>query len=53
MTGVATWQLVVSIAVLVLSIIGGLLLVAKILRTYLFMYGKRPKLGEIIRSLRS
>jgi ABC-2 type transport system permease protein len=53
MTGVPAWQLAVSIAVLVLSIVGGLLLAAKLLRTYILMYGKRPNLGEIIRNLRS
>jgi ABC-2 type transport system permease protein len=53
MTGVPTWQLAVSIAVMVLCIVGGLLLTAKLLRTYLLMYGKRPKLGEIIRNLRN
>ena len=46
MTGVPAWQLAASIAVLVLSIIGGLLLAAKLLRTYLLMYGKRPGLGN-------
>jgi len=49
--GVPGWQLAVSIAVLVLSIVGGLLLVAKLLRTYILMYGKRPSLGEIFRNL--
>lgn len=53
MVGVPVWQIVASMAVLVLSIVGGLLLAAKLLRTYLLMYGKRPKLGEIVRSLRS
>jgi ABC-2 type transport system permease protein len=53
LTGVPTWQLIASIAVLVLSIAGGLLLAAKLLRAYLLMYGKRPRLGEIIRNLRS
>jgi ABC-2 type transport system permease protein len=53
LTGVAAWQLAISLAVLVLSIVGGLLLAAKLLRTYLLMYGKRPKFEEIIRSLRS
>ncbi len=53
LTGVAAWQLAISLAVLVLSIIGGLLLAAKVLRTYLLMYGKRPGLVAIIRSLRS
>ena len=53
MTGVPAWQLAVSIAVLVLSIVGGLLLAAKLLRTYILMYGKRPNLGEIFRNLMS
>ena len=53
MTGVPAWQLTVSMAVLVLSIVGGLLLAAKLLRTYILMYGKRPNLREIIRNLRS
>ena len=50
---VPAWQLVASIAVLVLSIIGILLLTIRVFRTYLLMYGKRPGFGEIIRSLRS
>jgi ABC-2 type transport system permease protein len=50
---IPAWQLAASIAVLVLSIIGILLLTIRIFRTYLLMYGKRPRLGEIIRSLRS
>jgi len=50
---IPAWQLAASIAVLGLSIIGILLLTIKVFRTYLLMYGKRPKLGEIIRSLRS
>jgi ABC-2 type transport system permease protein len=52
LTGVAAWQITASIAVLVLSIVGGLLLTAKVSRTYLLMYGKRPKIREIISSLR-
>jgi len=50
---IAAWQLAVSIAVLVLSTIGVLFLSVKAFRVYLLMYGKRPKFGEIIRSLRS
>jgi ABC-2 type transport system permease protein len=53
MTGVPAWQLVISIAVLMSCIGGGLLLAAKLLRTYVLMYGKRPKLVDIIRNLRS
>lgn len=50
---IAAWQLAVSIAVLVLSSIGVLFLSVKAFRVYLLMYGKRPRFGEIIRSLRS
>jgi ABC-2 type transport system permease protein len=50
---IPAWQLIASIAVLVLSIIGILLLTIRIFRTYLLMYGKRPGIGEVIRSLRT
>jgi ABC-2 type transport system permease protein len=52
MTGVPAWQLIASMAVMILSIVGGLLLAAKLLRTYILMYGKRPTLREIIRNLK-
>jgi ABC-2 type transport system permease protein len=51
-TAVPAWQIILSIAVLVLSVVGGLFLTAKIVRTFLLMYGKRPSLKEIARSLR-
>lgn len=51
LTGVPVWQLVVSTAVLAACIVGGLLLSARLLRVYLLMYGKRPGLRQIIRSL--
>jgi ABC-2 type transport system permease protein len=51
-TGIPVWQIFTSVAVLILSIIGGLLLSAKLLRTYILMYGKRPSPREIIRSLK-
>ncbi len=51
--GVPAWQLAASLVVLVLSVVGGLLLAAKLLRIYNLMYGKRPGLGEIIRNLRA
>jgi ABC-2 type transport system permease protein len=50
---IPAWQLVTSIAVLVLSIIGILLLTTRIFRTYLLMYGKRPSAGEVLRNLRA
>jgi ABC-2 type transport system permease protein len=53
LTGVPVWQVAASMGALVLSILGGLLLAAKLLRVYLLMYGKRPTLREISRSLAS
>jgi ABC-2 type transport system permease protein len=53
MTGVPAWQLAASLTVLVLSVIGGMALAARLLRTYLLMYGKRPALAEIVRGLRT
>jgi ABC-2 type transport system permease protein len=53
MTGVPVWQLIASIGILILSIIGGLFLAARLLRTYLLMYGKRPNFKEIVQNLRS
>jgi ABC-2 type transport system permease protein len=50
---IPAWQLVTSIVVMGLSITGVLLLTTRVFRTYLLMYGKRPKFGEIIRSFRT
>jgi ABC-2 type transport system permease protein len=50
---IPAWQLVASMAVLVLSIIGILFLTIRIFRTYLLMYGKRPSFGEVLRNLRT
>jgi len=50
---IPAWQLVASIAVLGLTIIGLLLLTVRVFRAYLLMYGKRPGMGEIVRSLRN
>jgi ABC-2 type transport system permease protein len=52
-SAIPAWQLVASIAVLVLSIIGILFLTIRIFRTYLLMYGKRPGMGEVLRNLRT
>jgi ABC-2 type transport system permease protein len=53
LTGVPAWQLAVSMIVLILCILGGLWLAAKLLRAYILMYGKRPKIGDIIQNLRN
>jgi ABC-2 type transport system permease protein len=47
------WEIAVSIAVMVLSIIGCFALAVKLFRTYLLMYGKRPGIREIVNSFRS
>ncbi len=52
-TDVPAWQIVASVIVLTLTIIGGLLLTVRVVRTFLLMYGKRPSLGEIIRNFRN
>ncbi len=52
-SGISPWELTASMAVLLLSVIGILLLAIRVFRTYLLMYGKRPNLRGIIRSLRS
>jgi ABC-2 type transport system permease protein len=51
-TDIPLWQLLASIGVLVLSILGGLHLAVKMFRMYMLMYGKRPSLGELYRSLK-
>jgi len=51
-SGIPTWELVLSIGLLIAGIIGGLVLAAKAFRVFLLMYGKTPKIGEVIRTLR-
>ena len=51
-TDIPSWQLITSMALMILAIIGSIFLAGKIFRTFLLMYGKTPKLGEIIRMLR-
>jgi ABC-2 type transport system permease protein len=47
------WQIITSIGVMVISILGGLYISIKVFRVYMLMYGKRPKLGEIYRNIRT
>ncbi len=49
---IPAWELVLSISLLIAGIIGGMVLAAKAFRVFLLMYGKTPKLGEILRLLR-
>jgi len=52
LSDISSWELIVSIIILVLSTIGALLLAAKTFRVFLLMYGKSPRLGEILRMIR-
>lgn len=47
-----TWELLLSIAILIASILGAIWLAARVFRTFLLMYGKRPSLREIWRYIR-
>ncbi|MCJ7604856.1 MAG: ABC transporter permease [Dehalococcoidales bacterium] len=49
---IALWEYIASITLLILGIIGGLWLAAKIFRVFLLMYGKTPNLKDIIRLVR-
>ena len=48
----SSWELVLNITLLVLSIVGLLLLGAKVFRAFLLMYGRKPSLREITKALR-
>ena len=52
LTDIPIWQLAVSMILMVATILGLLVLAAKIFRTFLLMHGKTPKLREIVRYLR-
>lgn len=49
---ISSWQLGLNMTIAVISIAGLLLLGAKVFRTFLLMYGKKPGLREVIKSLR-
>jgi len=50
---VPIWQILISIGVLMASIIAGLVVSTKLFRMQMLMYGKRPSLAEIARSLKN
>jgi ABC-2 type transport system permease protein len=50
--GIPVWELAVSIVVMGLSIWGALVVVSRIFRVFLLMYGKTPGWKEIFKSLR-
>ena len=50
---VSTVQVVISLSILALSTAAALWASAKIFRAYLLMYGRRPRLREVLASLRA
>ena len=46
------WELLLSIAILIASILGAMWLAARVFRTFLLMYGNRPSLREMRRYIR-
>jgi ABC-2 type transport system permease protein len=46
------WQIALSVAILIATIAGILLLCARIYRVGVLMYGKRPTLPEIVKWLK-
>jgi ABC-2 type transport system permease protein len=50
---IPVWQLIASIGVLTLTIIGTLLFTTRIFRIYLLMYGKRPSFRDVMHNLRT
>jgi ABC-2 type transport system permease protein len=51
-TEIPAWELAASIGVLAISIVVAMWLAAKLFRTGLLMYGKRPSFKEIARAIR-
>jgi ABC-2 type transport system permease protein len=53
LTHIPVWEIAISIAVMALTIFGCFILAAKLFRTYLLMYGKRPDMKDIMKSFRN
>jgi len=49
---IPVWQILVSVAVMLLSIVGGLWLAVRVFRALLLRTGSLPGLAEIVRNLR-
>ena len=52
MSTVAWYEIVISVAILLVSVVGIGVLSAKIYRVGVLMYGTQPKLGEILKMIR-
>lgn len=51
-SGIPTWEIVLSVALLYLSFVAMVWLAAKVYRVGIFMYGKKPTLKELFRWMR-
>jgi len=51
-SGVPIWQIITSIAVLVLSTVAGLYLSIKVFRMHMLMVGKRPSIAQLVQTLK-
>jgi ABC-2 type transport system permease protein len=49
--GIPVWEIIASIALLILAILGSLALSSRIFRVFLLMYGKTPGIKDIMKSL--
>jgi len=52
MSEIPVWELALSICLMIASIVGGLWFSAKAFRVFVLMYGKTPRIREIVRYLR-
>jgi ABC-2 type transport system permease protein len=50
---IPAWQLATSLIVLAGSVAGGLFLAVRAFGAYLLLYGKRPRLAEVVRNLKA
>jgi len=50
---IPVWQIAASLTVLSFSVIAGIFLSEKVFRTFMLMYGKKPRVAEIFRGLRN
>lgn len=50
--GIPVWEIVTSLAVLFVSVLGTVWVAAKVYRVGIFMYGKKPSLKELVKWIR-
>ena len=53
LTNIPTWEILVSLAILFATIYAGVILCARIYRTGVLMYGKRPTLKELSKAMKA